>query len=135
TGRRLPYGNLPARHKRCKPNARKLSRPTITVPDMTSVAGAKRPGPRTGLSVAVLVVGAVHAVFGLVKAVAPFVDTLTSSSFATPGVSHMNLSKGTYLVYQAPGGSAITTDDVTITADSGGFVNTRAPRYRQELTR
>jgi hypothetical protein len=106
--------------------------PGITVPPVTTPAAVKRPGPGTAVSVVVLVLGVIVGVFGLVKAIAPLVDTVSESAFIIPGESHMNLSEGTYLVYQGRG-SQIAAGDVTVTADTGGRVDTHLPTYEQEI--
>jgi hypothetical protein len=95
-------------------------------------AAAKRAGPSVKIAVIVLIIGIVIAGFGLVKAIAPIVRTLTSSTeFRTPANASLHLSKGKYLIYERTGSAGfgglsnsdnpttITARDVQVTAPDG----------------
>jgi hypothetical protein len=95
-------------------------------------AAAQRAGPSVKISVIVLIIGIVIAGFGLVKAIAPIVRTLTSShAFDTNTNSYQQLDKGKYLIYERTGSTGfgglgsndnpatITARDVRVTAPDG----------------
>lgn len=76
-----------------------------------------------------LILGVVVGAIGIVKAVAPYIRTLTSApAFDTPGAASVHLSSGDYLVYErtnqsgfsfSDNGTDLTPDMVTITSESG----------------
>ncbi len=90
-------------------------------------ATGRVPGPTTGLSVAVLILGVVVGAIGLAKAVGPYVGTLTSApAFDVPGTASVHLSSGDYLVYERSN-SEIAPSMVTVTSDTGDPISVDAP--------
>ena len=96
------------------------------------------------ISVIVLIIGIVIAGFGLVKAIAPIVRTLTSSTeFRTPANASLHLSKGKYLIYERTGSAGfgglsnsdnpttITARDVQVTAPDGETIAVGTPSQVQ----
>lgn len=106
---------------------------------MTSIeapAGPKAPGPGLRLSIVLIVAGVALMIPTLIAGIVPIVHAVGSPSrFEAPGLAHLHLGKGTFLIYEDTGATSIgsafsnddnvtfTTGDVKVTAADGTTVD------------
>lgn len=95
--------------------------------------GPKPPGPSLRISIALIVVGVVLGIVGLVGGLTPFVRAVTESStrFEAPNLVRIHLDRGPYVVYERTSSSpfsfdnrvSITASNVTVTDPNGIHVD------------
>ncbi len=98
---------------------------------MSTTKSAK--GPGLLISIAVLVLGIIVAVAGIIGFATRFVDFLDSPAYTVPGTAQIKLEKGTYLVYDlAPVG--LDPSELTVTDPDGRDIRVKSTSPNETIT-
>lgn len=90
-------------------------------------------GPRLLISIAVLVLGIILAVAGIIGFASRFVDFLDSPAYTVPGTAQIKLEKGTYLVYDLAR-VGLDPSELTVTDPNGRDIRVKSTSPNETIT-